>query len=133
MGKITDLNIEELKKLAEPAPFGKGNKTVYDEKVRKASEIKGNCIELSGDYLPKVKSMAPLLGQIEAKLHKLCIYEKGGFFSEHADTQRSEKHIGTLVVCLPVPHTGGALIVSDDGNKEIFSFEELIKEKNKIP
>jgi len=53
--------------------------------------------------------------------------------SSQSMRMRRKNHIGTLVVCLPVPHTGGALIVSDDGNREIFPFEELVKEKNNIP
>jgi hypothetical protein len=39
----------------------------------------------------------------------------------HQDTQRSDDHLGTLIICLPVPHDGGNLIVSHEGNEQVQS------------
>jgi hypothetical protein len=49
---------------------------------------------------------------IAAKIHKINIYKKGNFFKEHVDTPLGSKMIGSLVVCLPCAHEGGALVVS---------------------
>ena len=127
MGTLGNLKVEEIKALAEPSPFGMGTKTVYDENVRKATEIKGNRINLDLDLSAEVQTMAPMGYKVIPKLYKLAIYEKDGFFAEHADTLHGENHIGTLVVCLPVSHEGGAFILSDDENKLILPFDELLK------
>jgi hypothetical protein len=71
--------------------------------------------------------MAPMGHKLDAKLYKLAIYETDGFFAEHFDTLHGENHLGTLVVCLPVPHEGGAFILSDDGNELRLPFDELVK------
>ena len=39
------------------------------------------------------------------------IYASGGFFKAHVDTPRSERMLGSLVVCLPTHFNGGELIV----------------------
>ena len=132
MGTLDSLKVQDIKALAQPSPFGLGDKTVYDENVRKASEVKADRIKLDLGCPYEVQNMAPMGHKIEAKLYKLAIYEKDGFFAEHCDTQHAKNHVGTLVVCLPVPHEGGAFILSDDGNELRLPFEELVKD-GKIP
>ncbi len=39
-----------------------------------------------------------------------------GRFKAHVDTPRSEQQFGSLVVCLPCSHKGGALVVRHAGN-----------------
>lgn len=58
-----------------------------------------------------------------ATLHKLNIYETGGFFADHKDTPRSETHFGSLVVCLPAFFTGGALAIDHLGEVKTVSWE----------
>ena len=132
MGTLDNLKVEDIKALAQPSPFGLGDKTVYDENVRKASEVKAGRIKLDLHCPREVQNMAPMGHKIDAKLYKLAIYEEDGFFAEHCDTQHAKNHVGTLVVCLPVPHEGGAFILSDDGNELRLPFDELIKD-GKIP
>lgn len=36
VGTIGNIDIQKLKSLARPSPFGRGNQTVFDESVRKA-------------------------------------------------------------------------------------------------
>ncbi len=107
-----------LHKAADPSPFGKGKETVVDESVRKAHELKPDAFSLSGGFdvtvpaevLEKVRAeLVPDATSISAKLHKVNVYEKGGFFAEHRDTPRSDTHFGSLVVLLPSYHKGGAL------------------------
>jgi hypothetical protein len=41
--------------------------------------------------------------------YKINVYGEGGFFKRHVDSPRDVKNmIGTLVVCLPSEHEGGA-------------------------
>jgi hypothetical protein len=50
---------------------------------------------------------------LEARLYKLLLYEQGGHFAAHQDTEKEKGMIGTLVVQLPCceGHTGGSLAV----------------------
>ncbi len=53
---------------------------------------------------------------LRAELYKLNVYSgPSGVFKAHVDTPRSDMHIGSLVVCLPVPFEGGALAVRHSG------------------
>ena len=51
------------------------------------------------------------LRSIEAELHKLLLYEQGGHFAPHRDTEKSDGMVATLVVSLPVRGKGGELVV----------------------
>jgi len=51
-----------------------------------------------------------------AKLYKLLLYEQGGHFLPHKDTEKEKGMFATLIVQLPSRHTGGELIVSHGGN-----------------
>ncbi|XP_038068191.1 uncharacterized protein LOC119737715 [Patiria miniata] len=65
--------------------------------------------------------------------YKLNVYGKGGFFNAHVDTPvDAAQMIGTVVVCLPCKHTGGALTVEHKGTKEEFLFASLSDDQSKI-
>ena len=42
----------------------------------------------------------------------------------HVDTPRSEAHIGSLVVCLPVSHKGGELCFHKTGTDNVFDWSD---------
>lgn len=118
--------------LAKKAPYGKGHKTIFDEKVRSAWEIDAEKIQFIGDSWNQFMSMAMLnvkenlgLGdnQIEARLYKLLIYEKGDFFLSHKDTEKEKGMFGTLIVAMPSRHTGGELLVEFEGQKKSIQFD----------
>src|SRR5260370_3619452 len=48
---------------------------------------------------------------VSAKLYKLLVYETGGLFRPHRDTEKADGMFGTLVIVLPSPHSGGELII----------------------
>jgi hypothetical protein len=50
-------------------------------------------------------------GTVEAQLYSLNVYGPDGFFKAHRDTPRGADMFGSLVVCLPVEHAGGTLVV----------------------
>jgi len=116
------MSVSALVKMATPAPFGKGNATVFDTDVRKALEI-----PVSGfpdGLFPKQN--APFKNIEEAidqqmkpdgvkwsyKLYEMHIYEEGGFFLPHKDTLHADNHVATFVVGLPgIEYKGGELVV----------------------
>lgn len=49
---------------------------------------------------------------VHAELYKLNIYSgPSGMFHSHVDTPRDSTQFGSLVVCLPIAHEGGALVL----------------------
>jgi hypothetical protein len=46
-----------------------------------------------------------------AHLYKLLIYERGGFFAAHRDTEKEDGMVATLVLSLPVAGAGGELTI----------------------
>jgi len=122
-----------VKPLLTEAPFGKGTVTVVDKEVRNALEIPKANLTIDGltewnTVLNKAvaeaaQKLAPTLStyDVTAELYKLVVYEEGGMFKAHRDTQRSETHFGTLVILLPGKATGGELIVRHGGDEETFS------------
>ena len=65
------------------------------------------------------------VGKVTAKLHALNMYGPGGFFRRHQDTPRGDPHfVGSLVVCLPVAHTGGGLRIQHSGRSVVYSWGE---------
>ena len=47
----------------------------------------------------------------EAHLYKLLVYEPGGFFAAHRDTEKVDGMIATMVLSLPVAGAGGELVI----------------------
>eukprot|EP00198_Chlamydomonas_reinhardtii_P011309 XP_001700646.1 predicted protein [Chlamydomonas reinhardtii] len=117
---------EDLVFAGMPAPFGKGSKTVLDPAVRKAIQIEAARVRFSQDWDATVRRLtadvaAALLGVygcgavagVEARLYKLLVYERGGHFRAHRDTEKEPGMFGSLLIQLPVAggHTGGSLSV----------------------
>jgi hypothetical protein len=64
---------------------------------------------------------------IEAHLYKLLLYEQGGHFAAHQDTEKERGMIGTLVVQLPCceGHSGGSLAVRHRGMQYVHDFAQV--------
>ena len=62
--------------------------------------------------------------QLEARLYKLLVYEKGGFFLPHRDSEKHDRMVASLIVVLPNPFEGGTLIVRHGAAKETLTFAE---------
>ncbi|KAJ3321098.1 hypothetical protein HDU76_000142 [Blyttiomyces sp. JEL0837] len=104
-----------LKRVCEPAPYGKGSETLLDTKVRNALQADAKVVHLSPKWNQSVQrlvSSAVMTGLgfpnkiAEARLYKLVLYESGGFFLQHQDTEKDQGMFGTLVIQLPSLHTG---------------------------
>ena len=91
------------------APYGKGSRTLVDTKVRKTFELDPAEFRLSDAWNSAVadatRTVAEQLGlpdqQLEARLYKLLVYEPGGFFLPHRDSEKHHRMVASLVVVLP--------------------------------
>lgn len=61
---------------------------------------------------------------MDANLYKLRLYEEGGHFKKHRDTEKEPGMFGTLVIQLPSFYQGGELIVEHGGASKNFCFAE---------
>ena len=105
---------------AERAPYGKGPETVVDRSVRDCWQIDAANVDVGGgawsDTLAQIVGRAAEgLGcpreRTEARLYKLLVYEPGGFFGAHRDSEKANGMVATLVISLPVAGTGGELVI----------------------
>ena len=125
-----------ISKCGSRAPFGKGTQTVVDESVRKAWQVEvaslkfvSKGVDWLSVRLPKIVEVAASglglssteLG-IEAHLYKMLLYEEGGKFDSHTDTEKELGMFGSLVVQLPAEHTGGDLVVEHGKEKKTVQF-----------
>ncbi|KAE8137959.1 hypothetical protein BDV38DRAFT_245960 [Aspergillus pseudotamarii] len=137
-----DANPEVLQHLINscgPASFGRGQETVMDLSYRKAGKLDpenfatsfhpaefGIIETIEKVLLPgTVSEAANRLGsrKIYAELYKMNIYSgPSGLFRSHVDTPRSERQIGSLVVCLPARFQGGNLLVRHQGREVNFDW-----------
>lgn len=118
-----------------PAPFGAGKQTRIDRKVRHALQISASKrpFDVIGLELKAVleEVAAALLREPQAHLiaEPLSInaYGPGGHFARHKDTPRAEGMVGSLVVCLPFPFTGGELSLEHGNQAAVFDFSSDIE------
>ncbi|CAH0057233.1 unnamed protein product [Clonostachys solani] len=131
--ETTTGNLKHLLAETKPATFGRGGEDVYDESYRKASKLEPQTF--STNFCPYSAGIIEVISQlllpdpertgqriIKAELYKLNVYTgPSGHFRSHVDTPRSRSQFGSLVVCLPVKHDGGALEVRH--NDEVMKFD----------
>ena len=117
---VPDIQVRALIAAAEPAPYGKGPDTLVDTSVRDCRQIDAARIHVSGgawgDTFKRILDSAAVgLGcraeRLDARIYKLLVYEPGGFFAAHRDTEKDDGMIATLSISLPVAGGGGELIV----------------------
>ena len=123
---VPEAQIRALIGAAEPAPYGKGTETVVDRSVRNCWQIGPERVRLAGAAWPEtfagiIETAAVGLGcapdRVDARLHRLLIYEPGGFFASHRDTEKADGMIATLSVSLPTAGAGGELVVRHRGHE----------------
>ena len=126
---VPPAQIEALLDAAERAPYGKGTRTLVDTSVRDCWQIDSRKVRLAGqawpDSLAKVLSLvAEGLGlpveRLGAEPYKLLVYRRGGFFSEHRDTEKIPGMVGTLSLSLPAAGSGGEIVVRHRERETIF-------------
>ena len=117
---VPEFQVRALIGVAERAPYGKGEETLLDTSVRDCRQIDSARIRLGGGAWPEtfsglLNAAAEGLGcppeRLDAQLYKLLVYETGGFFAAHRDTEKADGMVATLSVSLPVSGAGGELVV----------------------
>ena len=123
---VPDAQIAAIVRRADRAPYGKGEATIVDTSVRKVWQISAGHVKIAGkswnanfeNILSKVKTGLGCDDAIvTAELYKLLVYDRGGFFLAHRDTEKTEGMFGTLVLTLPSTYRGGALRIRHGGRE----------------
>ncbi|KAI0048444.1 hypothetical protein FA95DRAFT_1037194 [Auriscalpium vulgare] len=114
----------ELAKACDRASFGLNSADVIDENYRKAGKLDAEHFAtlLATERLVEIVHNQLLEGEaaqrpLKLELYKLNVYGEGSFFKSHKDTPRGESMFGSLVVTLPTPHAGGALVLRHGGEE----------------
>jgi len=115
---------EQLVSVAEVAPYGRGGDTLVDTSVRRTWQIGAESVRVRDTTWPTtlkaiVAEVAAALGApgARAALYKLLVYDEGGFFVSHRDTEKVDGMFATLVVGLPSLHEGGELRIRHRGEE----------------
>jgi len=118
--------IKEIIQQAIRAPYGRGEETILDTSVRNVWQLTPATVRLGGkswehSFQQILSTVAGGLGcagvNVSAELYKLLVYDKGGFFKEHRDTEKSDGMFATLVIVLPSAHRGGELVIRHAGRE----------------
>ena len=127
---LHDSQVGALAARCSQAPFGKGERTVVDTTVRKTWQLDPADFSFTNPtWTSQVARLArKVCGDlgvhesvtVEAQLYKLLLYETGGFFKPHRDSEKAPGMFGTLVVVLPSAYTGGELVVEHGKHKQTF-------------
>ncbi len=127
---LPEAQVRELIAAAEVAPYGKGTETVRDAAVRQCWQIDANSLALSSKpwkafiagAVEQVRKDLGIEATVSALPYKLLVYEKGGHFLPHRDTEKLEAMFGTLLVALPSAHEGGELRIRHGGREVTIDF-----------
>ncbi len=123
---------KRLIKQAAQAPYGRGEETIVDPKVRRVWQLEPAQFDLRNTewtttcltmIVDAVRQELGIAQKVQAQLYKLLVYEQGSFFAPHRDSEKAERMFATLVVCLPSKHQGGTLVVSHDGRTRRIDFD----------
>jgi len=123
---VPDAQTQQLIQQATRAPYGRGEDTILDESVRKVWQLTPEKVRIGGkswasNFDGLLKQVIAGLGcegmNVSAELYKLLVYDTGGFFKAHRDTEKTGGMFGTLVLVLPAAHRGGELVVRHAGRE----------------
>ena len=123
---VLESQAQALIRQAVQAPYGRGTETIVDPNVRRVWQLLPDQVLISGKSWPAnfdaILSRVTIgLGcegwTVSAELYKILVYEAGGFFVSHRDTEKAEGMFGTLVLVLPSAHQGGELVLRHAGQE----------------
>jgi hypothetical protein len=123
---IPDSQIRDIIEHAVRAPYGRGGATILDTSVRNAWQLPPVNVRIGGKSWERsfqhiLSTVTDGLGcagmEVSAEFYKLLIYEKGGFFLPHRDTEKTDGMFGTLTIVLPSLHCGGELVIRHMGRE----------------
>ncbi len=123
---VLESQAQALIRQAVQAPYGRGTETIVDPNVRRVWQLSPDQARISGKSWPAnfdaiLSRVTTGLGcegwTVSAELYKILVYEAGGFFVSHRDTEKAEGMFGTLVLVLPSAHQGGELVLRHAGQE----------------
>ena len=123
---IPDSQIRDIIKHAERAPYGRGGETILDTSIRNAWQLAPTKVCIGGkswerSFQQILETVTDGLGctgmNASAEFYKLLVYEEGGFFLPHRDTEKTDGMFGTLTIVLPSVHCGGELVIRHTGRE----------------
>ena len=136
---LSSRHAKALIKLAKPAKFGWRDKTLLNKDVRNAWEISKSNVKINNALWNKELKLTlellkddlglPENTELKASLHNLLIYEPGQFFEYHQDSEKLDGMVATLVIILPSSHSGGTLIIDNQGTKKQFQSSRFSLDK----
>ncbi len=127
---VPEFQVRQLLDSAEQSPFGRGTATIIDPKVRDSRQFEPVKVQITGktweqtfkDILYQAtKGLGCPEDSISADFYKLLVYDTGGFFSPHRDTEKADGMVATLVISLPVIGTGGEIVIRHNGQEQVIS------------
>jgi len=124
-----------LQAAMERAPFGLGEATMLDTQVRDSWQLgpekfrlenKEFVVAVEEKLVERVKAELGLGEDVEvrAELYKLLLYNPGGHFKAHRDTEKAAGMFGTLILQLPSEFTGGDLVVRHGGEEVVVAMAQ---------
>jgi predicted 2-oxoglutarate/Fe(II)-dependent dioxygenase YbiX len=131
---LTAAQAKEIKAHCDQAPYGKGERTLVDTKVRRVWHMMPDRFQLTNpewqtfltQTVQTVQEELGLQGQkLESHLYNLLLYEPGSFFLPHRDGEKLERMVATLVIVLPSSYEGGELIVRHEGQERTIDFSSV--------
>jgi hypothetical protein len=153
-GKIGNPNLDKLWKSSTKSSFGRGSKTLFDEQVRRGSEVtssqltfgslegskvhssaKKQKIEVSMEKLIRREIFKKLPADFiqkdaQIEFYKLAIYEAGGHFAVHRDSVRSATHQATLLIEVSSEHEGGGLVLKRNEDRIVWNLQSQTVKKD---
>ena len=119
----------------ERAPYGLGEATLLDTQVRDSWQLGPEKLRLENKEFVEaveeklVERIKAELGlgedvEVRAELHKLLLYNPGGHFKAHRDTEKAAGMFGTLILQLPSEFTGGDLVVRHGGEEVVVAMAQ---------
>ncbi len=122
---VTAAQAKELRLLAHPAKYGRGEQTILDRSVRDTWEVPRSRVKIdkrrwNNTLRPMLDTIRndlglPTTSSLKAELHSILVYEPHQFFAPHQDSEKDDQMIGSLVVMLPSNSRGGELVVEHHG------------------
>jgi predicted 2-oxoglutarate/Fe(II)-dependent dioxygenase YbiX len=122
---LLPVQAEQLVAVAERAPYGRGEETLVDTDVRRTWQIDSDRIRIHGrawtrtleTIVARAAEGLGVIGPVAAEFYKLLVYDEGGFFVTHRDSEKTSGMFATLVIVLPALYTGGELVVRHNGRE----------------
>ncbi len=71
--------------------------------------------------------------EVDVRLYKLVLYDKGGHFGWHCDSTHGDDHHGTVLIALNTAWKGGALRLKHGGEETVMDLQPKVKEADGKP